>query len=117
VIVVQGGLHHLHTGSPDDLRRVLAEVHRVLKAEGRFVVVEPWLTPFLRLVHAVARNSFSRKMWRKLDALHTMIENERETYDLWLSQPKMVLDALSKHFRPELNRRAWGKLMFMGRPT
>jgi SAM-dependent methyltransferase len=116
VIIVQGGLHHLNTSSSDDLERVFAEVRRVLKPDGRFVVVEPWLTPFLQFVHAVAHNPVSRRMSNKLDALHTMIEHERETYDLWLRQPRMILDLLNKHFQPQVTRRAWGKLMFMGRP-
>jgi SAM-dependent methyltransferase len=51
LMIVQGGLHHLPT-LPADLEGVLSEVQRVLKSGGRFMVVEPWLTPFLRGVHA-----------------------------------------------------------------
>ena len=46
VAIVQGGLHHLP--SMDDVREALAEMHRVLKPDGRVIIIEPWMTPFLR---------------------------------------------------------------------
>ena len=46
VLIVQGGLHHLPV-LPDDLEQTIAEMHRVLKQNGRVMVVEPWRTPFL----------------------------------------------------------------------
>ncbi len=115
VIIVQGGLHHL-PALPDDLERVLAEVRRVLKPDGRFIAVEPWLTPFLRFVHGVASNRLVRATWPKVDALQTMIEHERETYERWLSRPKQIQQLLRAHFRMERMRIAKGKLMFVGRP-
>ena len=114
VIIVQGGLHHL-PALPDDLERVLGEVGRVLKPTGRFVVVEPWLTPFLRFVHAVSANPVARRLWPKIDALQTMIEHERETYAQWLSQPGLIQRLLQTHFQTERLRVAMGKLMFVGR--
>src|SRR5579885_547085 len=44
-VIVQGGLHHLPL-LPDDLEQTFAEIHRVLKPEGRVMFVEPWRTPF-----------------------------------------------------------------------
>jgi ubiquinone/menaquinone biosynthesis C-methylase UbiE len=114
IAIVQGGLHHV----PDviaDLPLVVAEVRRVLKPGGRFVVIEPWLTPFLRAVHW-ACESPARRVWPRLDALATMIHYERQTYERWLSHPAFVLGQLSEAFVPEIIRRRWGKLVFVGRP-
>ena len=114
IAIVQGGLHHL-PDLPHDLERTLAEVRRVLRPGGRFVVVEPWLTPFLHGVHMIARNPLSRRFSRKLDALQTMIDHEIRTYQQWLGQPALVLRCLTSHFQPETCWKAYGKLMFVGR--
>jgi SAM-dependent methyltransferase len=113
--IVQGGLHHLPV-LPDDLERVFAELRRVLRPSGRVVFVEPWLTPFLRLVHAVAQNPMARRLSVKLDALATMIENERQTYENWLSRPKEISQLARRYFQPEQESFAWGKWNFVGRP-
>jgi SAM-dependent methyltransferase len=115
VVVVQGGLHHL-PDLPTDLEKTLREVRRVLRGDGRFVVVEPWKTPFLRLVHGACHLPVARRVWGKLDALATMIERERATYDQWLGQPENILRLLRTHFDPERQNVAWGKLSFVGRP-
>jgi len=114
VFVVQGGLHHLST-LPDDLIRTLDEVCRALRPGGRFVVVEPWLTPFLRFVHAVCDVRLARRAWPKLDALATMNELEKPTYEAWLRRPTEILALLTERFIPELVRTEWGKLLFVGR--
>jgi len=113
--IVQGGLHHLPV-LPDDLERVFAELRRVLRPSGRVVFVEPWLTPFLRFVHAVAQNPLARRFSVKLDALATMIENERQTYENWLSRPKGISQLARRYFQPEQESFAWGKWNFVGRP-
>jgi SAM-dependent methyltransferase len=113
VAIVQGGLHHL----PDvvaDLPVVIEEVRRVLKPGGRFVVVEPWLTPFLIVVHAACASP-ARYAWGRLDALATMIHYEQDTYRRWLAHPDFVLSALTRGFSPERRQRRWGKLSFVGR--
>jgi ubiquinone/menaquinone biosynthesis C-methylase UbiE len=115
VVIVQGGLHHLST-LPEDLDRTFAEIRRVLKPGGQVVFVEPWLTPFLRLVHAVCENPLARKCSAKLDALATMIEHERRTYEQWLTQPNLVLGAAGKHFAATQQSFAWGKWRFVGTP-
>jgi len=114
IVVVQGGLHHLPT-LEKDLVRVLGEIHRVLKNEGRFVLVEPWETTFLKLVHFTCRRPMLRRAWGKLDALASMIEREHGTYFHWLQHPQVVLSALSQLFVPEVQRASWGKLNFVGR--
>lgn len=113
VIIIQGGLHHLHA-LPDDLDQCLREIHRVLKPAGRVVIVEPWRTPFLTVVHWLCERRFVRQLWPKLDALATMIEHERETYFRWLGQPGCVSDRLDRYFISGCNVRRWGKLMFTG---
>lgn len=114
IVIVQGGLHHLQT-LPEDLERVVSEVHRVLRPRGRFMVVEPWRTPFLRFVHWVGSFRFARRAWGKLDALETMTELEWATYDQWLRQPEVVLRCLDGSFATEQKAIGWGKLMWTGR--
>ncbi len=50
----------------------------------------------------------------KIEALHTMIENERKTYENWLSRPAEILGLLDKHFQRERQHIGFGKLMFVG---
>ena len=114
IAIVQGGLHHLPE-LPADLVRVVEEVRRVLRPGGRLVVVEPWRTPFLRLVHWVGSFRIARRLWPKLDALETMTEWESETYEQWLAQPELVLETLERGFVVERKLIRWGKLMWVGR--
>ncbi len=114
IAIVQGGLHHLPK-LPEDLDQTLAQVRRVLRPGGRFMVVEPWITPYLSFVHWVARKPFFRRLWPKLDACQTMVEYETDTYEAWLSQPKMIVELLDKHFTPETRTHTWGKIMYLGR--
>lgn len=113
--IVQGGLHHLPV-LPDDLERVFAELKRVLRREGRVVFVEPWLTPFLRAVHRMAQHPPVRRLSVKLDALATMIEYERQTYENWLGRPQEISQLALRYFQPEHQSFAWGKWNFVGRP-
>jgi ubiquinone/menaquinone biosynthesis C-methylase UbiE len=113
--IVQGGLHHLPL-LPDDLERVFAELKRVLLPSGQVVFVEPWLTPFLRFVHVVSENLLARRLSAKLDALATMIENERQTYENWLGCPHEISRLANRYFQTEHESFAWGKWNFVGRP-
>lgn len=114
IVIVQGGLHHL-LELPADLDKTLVEMRRVLRPGGLAVVVEPWLTPFLRLVHAACRVRLARQLSNRIDALATMICLERSTYESWLARPKMVLDSLGKQFEPVTVKTTWGKLRYVGR--
>jgi ubiquinone/menaquinone biosynthesis C-methylase UbiE len=114
IAIVQGGLHHLPTLT-EDLDRTLREARRVLRKDGRFVVVEPWLTPFLSLVHRVSENTIARRLSRKIDAFARMAIHEHDTYVQWLGAPAEVLSALERHFIAERRLVGWGKLMFVGR--
>jgi SAM-dependent methyltransferase len=113
VAIVQGGLHHLPV-LPDDLERTLHEVRRVLRPGGRFVVVEPWRTPFLDFFHFITRQPAARRLWPKLDAYQTMQDHEAETFERWISAPAMILELLRRTFVPTVCRTAWGKLHFVG---
>ena len=113
IAIVQGGLHHLP--SLADLDATLAQIHRVLKPGGLFVAVEPWLTPFLRLVHGLCRIRLVRRVSEKIDALAVMIEHERTTYEQWLGQPQELRALLERHFQPERRVIRRGKLAFVGR--
>lgn len=113
VVVVQGGLHHLQS-IPDDLDRCLREIHRILSPQGQVFIVEPWLTPFLSIVHAICKSKWIRRLVPKIDALATMIEQEHITYFQWLKQPKKILAALETYFVCQRLKCRWGKLIFVG---
>lgn len=113
IVCVQGGLHHLDL--TEDLARVLAEAHRVLVPGGRFVAVEPWLTPFLRAVHAASEQRLVQKISPRMDAFARMVELERTTYEPWLNAPAEILRALHDTFTIEVLRKRWGKLSLIGR--
>jgi SAM-dependent methyltransferase len=115
VAIVQGGLHHL-LKLPEDLDETFGEIRRVLTSEGIALFVEPWFTPFLRFVHLIAVNPVCRRMSPRLDALATMIDYERHTYEQWLSQPEQIARLARKHFEPLHESFAWGKWNFIGRP-
>jgi ubiquinone/menaquinone biosynthesis C-methylase UbiE len=115
VLIVQGGLHHLPV-LPDDLEQTFAEMQRVLRKEGRVVFVEPWLTPFLKFVHAVSENPLTRRLSNRMDAFATMIQFERPTYEQWLSQPELITQLARRHFIPTHESFEWGKWNFIGQP-
>lgn len=114
-MIVQGGLHHL-PAIPEDLEEIFAEMYRVLRKDGRVVFVEPWLTPFLRVVHWVSHKPLARRLSNRLDALATMIHFERRTYEQWLSQPQLIRAIAYSHFVPLHESFAWGKWNFAGKP-
>jgi ubiquinone/menaquinone biosynthesis C-methylase UbiE len=115
IAVVQGGLHHLLT--IEDVNQALEEMCRVTGATGVIVIIEPWVTPFLRFVHGVCNASLARRVSRKIDALATMIEEERDTYDRWLNAPDEHWAVIRRHVVPRLVRRRWGKLVVVGSPN
>jgi len=115
VVIVQGGLHHLPT-LPDSLEQTLREMHRVLRKTGRVMIVEPWLTPFLRIVHATCENPIARRVSNKIDAMATMIHYERATYEQWLAHPELILMVTRNYFAPAHESFAWGKWRFTGCP-
>jgi SAM-dependent methyltransferase len=115
LVIIQGGLHHLPS-LPGDLERALCEIDRVLRPDGRVAIVEPWLTPFLRIVHAVSGSQMMRRLWPKLDALASMNELEHVTYQAWLGQPRLIQRLLIESFVPERHFTRFGKLFFLGRP-
>jgi len=115
VLIVQGGLHHLGK-IPDDLDQTFAEMQRVLRKNGRVIFVEPWLTPFLTLVHLVSENPIARRLSVKMDALAIMIEHEIQTYEQWLSQPELIKKIARAHFSLVSESCAWGKWNFVGKP-
>ena len=113
-VIVQGGLHHLPR-VPEDLEQCLGEMQRVLVPRGRVVIVEPWLTPFLRLVHYGCGTALLTALWPKLDALRVMIEEERDTYLGWLSKPKEIQSLFLEYFEAETLVCEWGKISFIGK--
>jgi ubiquinone/menaquinone biosynthesis C-methylase UbiE len=101
---------------PDDLDQTFSEMRRVLRTDGRAVLVEPWLTPFLRFVHRVSENPLARRLSNRMDALATMIQFERRTYEQWLTQPELIKKIDRAHFVPLHESFAWGKWNFVGTP-
>jgi len=113
IVVIQGGLHHL-SQLPAHLEQTLAEIHRILRPGGRFFLVEPWLTPFLRVVHLACKTRLLRKLSVKLDSFASMVDHERHTYEQWLSQPEAILALLRSNFPEGTVRIGWGKIQFLG---
>lgn len=114
VVTIHGGLHHLER-IPEDLDAVLSEANRILRPTGMLAIFEPWQTPFLSLAHAACDQRLLRRAWAKLDALATMTEHERPTYENWLRNPRIVKHSLEAQFTPLRQRQQWGKLRFLGR--
>jgi len=114
ILIVQGGLHHLPV-LPDDLDQALAEGARVLRENGLLVVIEPWATLFLSAAHALCRSRLIRALSPRINALASMIHYEWETYEQWLSQPRLILESLHRAFRCERCHFKWGKIYFAGR--
>jgi ubiquinone/menaquinone biosynthesis C-methylase UbiE len=114
IIIVQGGLHHLPE-LPQDLDRTLREVGRVLRPDGRFVMVEPWLTPFLQLIHFLSERKTVRAVSNKFDAFATMTHYERDTYFQWLGKSGEITALLKRHFDELYLRKTFGKLFFVGK--
>lgn len=112
--IVQGGLHHLPL-LPEDLVKCLEGVSRALKPGGRFYVVEPWNTPFLRFVHWITRKPLVRRWNPRFDAFATMVEEEWETYQQWLTNGPLIKAAFAKVFPVLECRFAWGKCRIIAR--
>jgi ubiquinone/menaquinone biosynthesis C-methylase UbiE len=113
LIVVQGGLHHLPQ-LPQDLEQTLKEIVRVLRPNGKFVMVEPWDTFFLRVIHFLSRQKAVKQVSPKFDAFATMTHYETKTYFNWLSRKDEILALLKKYFNEELLNISWGKIKFVG---
>jgi SAM-dependent methyltransferase len=115
IVIVQGGLHHLPK-LPDDLKKCLDQIHKILKPGGLFVMVEPWQTPFLTFVHWCCRLKSLRMLSKKLDSLAIMIHEEKDTYFSWLSMPEKIREEISSRFQKKINLNRMGKLIFLGTP-
>jgi ubiquinone/menaquinone biosynthesis C-methylase UbiE len=114
IVIVQGGVHHL-PNQTKDFEAVILETRRVLKPEGRFVMVEPWRTPFLDFVHFMTKFNFFRKLYPPLDDLAIMTDRERTTYEAWLKLPREIEKILLESFQPEIHKKNLGKIFFVGR--
>ena len=115
IVIVQGGLHHLPT-LPVDLEKCLDQIQRVLKPRGAFVMVEPWLTPFLAIAHWCCRQKSLRKFSSRVDSLAVMIEEEKNTYFSWLSMPDQITTQIQLRFQKKRRLVRMGKCAFSGCP-
>ena len=88
----------------------------MLRPDGIFVMVEPWLTPFLHFIHFASERHFVRAISQKFDALAAMIHYEANTYFSWLAAQEAILALLDENFAQVSKKRAFGKLNFIGKP-
>lgn len=114
IIIVQGGLHHL-PNLPEGLEKTFSEIARVLRSDGKFIMIEPWETRFLNMIHFLSKFSLVKLTSPKFDALATMIHYEANTYFNWLSRKEEILVLLSKYFTEEYIHIGWGKINFIGK--
>lgn len=63
IVFIQGGVHHL-PNLEYSLPILFSEIKRVLKPKGVFIMIEPWLTPYLQIVHILSSLRLIRK-WSK----------------------------------------------------
>jgi SAM-dependent methyltransferase len=112
VFIVQGGLHHLPC-LEETLPKCLSGIHDALKSSGRFVVVEPCNTLFLRLIHFGTRLSWVRNWFPKADAFATMVEEEMTTYVAWLAQPRWIIQSFRNSFGKLRVMKRWGKFFII----
>ncbi len=97
VVIALDTLHHV-----PDLDRVLAEVHRVLKAGGHFFVFEPNVcNPLMFVAHAVPREERRALRRNRPAALRRSLESRFETL-CWKGVSAMI--TRSEGFRGELFR-------------
>jgi hypothetical protein len=68
----------------------------------------------LRVVHLTCRSKLLRRIMPKLDALATMIQQERETYYQWLNNSDLVWRTLNGYFPRHTSKTGWGKIRFSG---
>jgi SAM-dependent methyltransferase len=115
ILIVQGGLHHL-PDFPGDLEQTFNEMRRVVRPSGRIMLVEPWRTPFLTMVHWVSEIPVVRRVSGKMDAFATMTHYERRTYEQWLGQPGKITQIARAQFAPVHETFSWGKWNFVGTP-
>ena len=113
LVIVQGGLHHLPL-LPDDVDQTLGEVKRVLRPGGRLAIVEPYPTRTLAWIHRISEQKVVRAMSPRLDALATMTERERTTYEPWLQKIPSIRRSIRQAFTPLVDRISWTKWMFVG---
>lgn len=112
VACVQGGLHHLVV--PDGLEQALREIHRVLRPKGKLVLVEPWQTLYLRVVHFLMSITVVQQLYRPLGIYAELCELERNTFEPWLNKPEVILRKLAHYTESVRLRKRFGKLMYVG---
>ncbi len=99
---------------PEDLEQTLSEIKRVLRPAGRFVMVEPWETAFLRLIHFLSERKLIRTISGKFEAFDTMTRYEAKTYFQWIKASSEVLSLLDKYFTSIYFEKGMGKLFYIG---
>ena len=112
IVCIQGGLHHLELGN--GLDKALKEIHRILKPEGKLVLVEPWQTLYLRVVHFLMGISVVRRLYKPIGIYAKLCELERDTLGPWLKEPEDILRKLADYTQELTLKKQFGKLMYIG---
>ena len=109
IVIIQGGVHHLDN-LETSLPILFNGISKILNKNGKFVLIEPWLTPFLQFVHFISGFRFIRMINSTICAFAIMFFFEKKTYKQWLNNSKNIYLALQSFFIVKSTKKEHGKI-------